>query len=64
MSSMSPMTTLLSDAEAAPPASDAQSAPASIKVRLGDFIPVPPDFAVHPAARRQSPSPSGHNAWR
>jgi hypothetical protein len=64
MSSMSPITTLLSAAHAAPAASEAQSAPASIKVRLSDFIPIPPDFTVRQAARRQSPSPSGHNAWR
>jgi hypothetical protein len=56
MSSMSPMTTLSFAAHAAPVES-AQSAPVSIKVQLSDFISVPPDLTVRPAALRQKPKP-------
>ncbi len=55
MSSMSPMTTLFSAAKAAPVASDAQSAPASINIHLSDFIPFLPNPWVRPAARGLSP---------
>ena len=56
---MSPMTTLSAAAEAAPAASDAPSAPASINIRLNDFIPVPPISTMPSAVRGQKPSPIG-----
>ena len=64
MSSMSPMTTLLSAAKAAPADSDADSAPATIDVRLSDFIPF---FPISRFVRRRAAkalAPCGHNALR
>jgi hypothetical protein len=43
---MSPMTTLLSAASAAPAASGVDSAAASISIPLSDFIPVPSNFVT------------------
>jgi hypothetical protein len=51
---MSPMTTLFSAAKAAPAASDAQSAPASINIRLRDFIPFLP---IHGSSGGAPPKP-------
>ena len=52
MSSMSPITTLLSAAQAAPALSDAESAPASTSVRESDLIFIPPDvFVLRRAAK-------------
>src|SRR5271165_5411516 len=52
---MSPMTTLFWAAFAAPAASHAQSAPASVRLRLDDFMQVPPAiFECELAFRRHS----------
>src|ERR1700761_9520461 len=61
---MSPMTTLLSAAKVALPASEAQSAPAAISPRMNDFIPFLPNSRFVRRRAANAPASCGHNAWR